>query len=128
MIYLAIVERKTKILFFAELLRHLSHIVYVIRRRSQFDLRKAEERVHILEGLLKALDMIDVVIATIRASPEVSVAQEALVSKLGFTDAQADAILKMQLRRLAALEQQKIVDETTSLQLTIDKLTKIFIL
>ncbi|MDY3203188.1 MAG: DNA gyrase C-terminal beta-propeller domain-containing protein, partial [Methanocorpusculum sp.] len=78
---------------------------------------------HIMAGLLKALDMIDVVIATIRASPEASVAQEALVLKLGFSEAQAEAILKMQLRRLAALEQQKIVDETTSLQLIIDKLT-----
>lgn len=123
-INLAIVDKKPKILSLAELLRHfIAHRVDVVRRRSQFDLRKAEERMHILSGLLKALDMIDVVIATIRASPEVSVAQEALVSKLGFSEAQADAILKMQLRRLAALEQQKILDETASLQLVIDKLT-----
>ena len=125
-INLAIVDKKPKILSLAELLRYfIAHRVDVIRRRSQFDLRKAEERVHILAGLLKALDMIDVVVATIRASPEVSVAQEALVSKLGFSEAQADAILKMQLRRLAALEQKKIVDETESLRLIIDKLTTI---
>ncbi len=123
-INLAIVDKKPKILSLVELLRYfIAHRVDVVRRRSQFDLRKAEERMHILSGLLKALDMIDVVIATIRASPEVSVAQEALVSKLGFSEAQADAILKMQLRRLAALEQQKILDETASLQLIIDKLT-----
>lgn len=123
-INLAIVDKKPKILSLVELLRYfISHRVEVVRRRSQFDLRKAEERMHIMAGLLKALDMIDVVIATIRASPEASVAQEALVSKLGFSEAQAEAILKMQLRRLAALEQQKIVDETTSLQLIIDKLT-----
>ena len=123
-INLAIVDKKPKILSLVELLRYfISHRVEVVRRRSQFDLRKAEERMHIMAGLLKALDMIDVVIATIRASPEASVAQEALVLKLGFSEAQAEAILKMQLRRLAALEQQKIVDETTSLQLIIDKLT-----
>ncbi len=123
-INLAIVDKKPKILSLAELLHHfIAHRVDVVRRRSQFDLRKAEERMHILSGLLKALDMIDVVIATIRASLEVSVAQEALVSKLGFSEAQADAILKMQLRRLAALEQQKILDETASLQQVIDKLT-----
>ncbi|MDD3046834.1 MAG: DNA gyrase subunit A [Methanocorpusculum sp.] len=123
-INLAIVDKKPKILSLVELLRYfISHRVEVVRRRSLFDLRKAEERMHIMAGLLKALDMIDVVIATIRASPEASVAQEALVSKLGFSEAQAEAILKMQLRRLAALEQQKIVDETTSLQLIIDKLT-----
>jgi DNA gyrase subunit A len=123
-INLAIVDKKAKILSLAELLRYfIAHRVAVVRRRSLFDLRKAEERMHIMAGLLKALDMIEVVIATIRASPEASVAQEALVSKLGFSEAQAEAILKMQLRRLAALEQQKIVDETTSLQLIIDKLT-----
>ena len=123
-INLAIVDKKPKILSLVELLRYfIAHRVEVVRRRSLFDLHKAEDRMHILAGLLKALDMIDVVIATIRASPEASIAQETLVSKLGFSEAQADAILKMQLRRLAALEQQKIVDETGSLQLIIDKLT-----
>ncbi len=123
-INLAIVDKKAKILSLAELLRYfIAHRVAVVRRRSLFDLRKAEERMHIMAGLLKALDMIEVVIVTIRASPEASVAQEALVSKLGFSEVQAEAILKMQLRRLAALEQQKIVDETISLQLIIDKLT-----
>ena len=123
-INLAIVDKKPKILSLAELLRYfIAHRVEVVRRRTQYDLRKAEERVHILDGLLKALDMIDAVVATIRASPEASVAQEALVSKFGFSEVQADAILKMQLRRLAALEQKKIIDETDSLHLTIEKLT-----
>ena len=120
---LAIVEKKPMILSLAEMLRHfIAHRMSVVRRRSLFDLRKAEERKHILDGLLKALDMIDEVIATIRGSPEVAAAQVALVSKFGFSELQADAILKMQLRRLAALEQQKIIDEKNELQVIIDKL------
>ncbi|MCZ0860664.1 DNA gyrase subunit A [Methanocorpusculum sp. MG] len=120
---LAIVEKKPVILPLSEILRHfIAHRMSVVRRRSLFDLRKAEERKHILDGLLKALDMIDEVIATIRGSPEVAAAQVALVSKFGFSEPQADAILKMQLRRLAALEQQKIIDEKNELQVIIDKL------
>ncbi len=120
---LAIVEKKPLILSLSEMLRHfIAHRMSVVRRRSQFDLRKAEERKHILDGLLKALDMIDEVIATIRGSPEVAAAQVALVGKFGFSEMQADAILKMQLRRLAALEQQKIIDEKNELQVIIDKL------
>ena len=120
---LAIVEKKPVILPLSKILRHfIAHRMSVVRRRSLFDLRKAEERKHILDGLLKALDMIDEVIATIRGSPEVAAAQVALVSKFGFSEPQADAILKMQLRRLAALEQQKIIDEKNELQVIIDKL------
>ncbi len=122
-INLAIVDKKPMILSLPDLLRNfVAHRMDVVRRRSQFDLRKAEERKHILDGLLKALDMIDAVIATIRASPEVAAAQAALIEKFAFTEVQADAILKMQLRRLAALEQQKILDEKTELQVIIDKL------
>ena len=122
-INLAIVEKKPMILSLVELLRHfISHRSKVVRRRSEYELRKANERMHILAGFLKALDMIDAVIATIRASPDVSEAQNALVDKFGFSVPQADAILKMQLRRLAALEQKKIVDEADELQLTINKL------
>ncbi|MDR3102650.1 MAG: DNA gyrase subunit A [Methanocalculaceae archaeon] len=125
-INLAIVDKKPLILPLADLLRHfIAHRTDVIRRRSMFDLRKAEERVHILDGLLKALDIINEVIATIRASPEVAAAHVALISKFGFSEVQADAILKMQLRRLAALEQQKIVDEKNELQTMIDKLNRI---
>ena len=122
-INLAIVEKTPKILSLADLLRHfISHRAKVVRRRSEFELRKANERMHILSGFLKALDMIDTVIQTIRNSPDVAEAQDALVNKLGFSVPQADAILKMQLRRLAALEQKKIVDEADELQLTINKL------
>lgn len=122
-INLAIVDKKPMILSLAELLRHfVSHRAGVVRRRSEYELRKANERMHILAGFLKALDMIDTVIATIRASPDVVEAQNALVNNLGFSVPQADAILKMQLRRLAALEQKKIVDEADELQLTINKL------
>ena len=122
-INLAIVDKTPKILSLADLLRHfISHRAKVVRRRSEFELRKANERMHILSGFLKALDMIDTVIQTIRNSPDVAEAQDALVNKLGFSVPQADAILKMQLRRLAALEQKKIVDEADELQLTINKL------
>jgi DNA gyrase subunit A len=120
---LAIVEKKPMILPLTEILRHfIAHRTSVVRRRSTFDLRKAEERKHISDGLLKALDMIDEVIATIRGSSESTAAHIALISKFGFSELQADAILKMQLRRLAALEQQKIVDEKNEFQKIIDKL------
>ncbi|MDO5844707.1 MAG: DNA gyrase subunit A [Methanocorpusculum sp.] len=122
-INLAIVGKKPMILSLAELLRNfIGHRSDVVRRRSEFDLRKAEERMHLLAGFLKALDIIDDVVATIRASPDVAAAQDALVKKFDFSPAQADAILKMQLRRLAALERQKIVDEADGLQKFIDKL------
>jgi len=123
-INLAIVDKKPQILSLPDLLRNfIHHRAEVVRRRSEFDKRKAEERLHILEGLLKAIDMIDAVIATIKASPEPSVAQDALVAKFGFTPIQADAILKMQLRRLAALEQKKIETEAGDLKKLIERLT-----
>ncbi|HJJ48217.1 MAG TPA: DNA gyrase subunit A [Methanocorpusculum sp.] len=122
-INLAIVDKTPKILSLTDLLKHfISHRSQVVRRRCEFELRKANERMHILSGFLKALDMIDTVIQTIRNSPDVAEAQDALVNKLGFSIPQADAILKMQLRRLAALEQKKIVDEADELQITINKL------
>lgn len=122
-INLAIVDKKPQILSLRELLKHfIHHRMDVVRRRSEFDLRKAQDRLHILNGLLKAIDMIDAVVATIRASPEPAVAQEALVSKFEFTPMQADAILKMQLRRLAALETKKIEIEVTDLIEVVKKL------
>ena len=83
----------------------------VIRRRTQFDLARAQERAHILEGLKIALDNLDEVIKTIRASADVDAARAALVSRFKLSEAQANAILEMQLRRLAALERKKIEDE-----------------
>lgn len=94
----------------------ISHQIDVIVRRTQFRLRKAEERMHILRGYLKALDALDEVIALIRRSPTVDDARTGLKQLLEIDDIQADAILQMQLRRLAALERQKIVDEATELE------------
>ncbi|MCU1581127.1 MAG: gyrase subunit [Microbacteriaceae bacterium] len=89
----------------------VSHQIEVIVRRTQFRLRKAEERAHILRGYLKALDALDEVIALIRRSPTVEDARDGLMSLLVIDELQARAILDMQLRRLAALERQKIIEE-----------------
>jgi DNA gyrase subunit A len=97
----------------------IEHQVEVIVRRTTYRLRKAEERMHILRGYLKALDALDEVIALIRRSPTVDEAREGLKQLLEIDDAQADAILSMQLRRLAALERQKIIDEATDLEVQI---------
>ncbi|HJJ36501.1 MAG TPA: DNA gyrase subunit A [Methanocorpusculum sp.] len=122
-INLAIVDKKPQILSLPELLKNfIHHRMDVVRRRSEFDKRKAEERLHILEGLLKAISMIDAVIATIRGSKDTVEAHDNLVNKFGFSPAQADAILKMQLRRLAALEEEKIKNEAGDLQKLIEHL------
>jgi DNA gyrase subunit A len=89
----------------------VAHQVDVIQRRTRFRLRKAEERAHILRGYLKALDAIDEVIALIRRSPDVDAARTGLIELLDVDEIQANAILEMQLRRLAALERQKTLDE-----------------
>ncbi|WP_341995390.1 DNA gyrase subunit A [Microbacterium sp. LWH7-1.2] len=97
----------------------LEHQIDVIVRRTSFRLRKAEERMHILRGYLKALDALDEVIALIRRSPNAQEANEGLQKLLDVDEAQADAILQLQLRRLAALERQKIIDEAAELELQI---------
>ena len=97
----------------------IEHQVEVIVRRTGFRLRKAEVRMHILRGYLKALDALDEVIALIRRSPTVDEARDGLKSLLEIDDDQADAILSMQLRRLAALERQKIIDEAAELEVQI---------
>ena len=99
----------------------VSHQVEVIVRRTRFRLRKAEERAHILRGLLKALDAIDEVIALIRRSDTVETAREGLMGLLRIDEIQANAILEMQLRRLAALERQKIIAEHDELQAKINE-------
>ncbi|MGV8852543.1 MAG: DNA gyrase subunit A [Rhodoglobus sp.] len=96
-----------------------THQIEVIVRRTQFRLRKAEERAHILRGYLKALDALDEVIALIRRSPTVEDARTGLIALLDIDEIQARAILDMQLRRLAALERQKIVDENAEIELEI---------
>ncbi|MBA2278950.1 DNA gyrase subunit A [Candidatus Saccharibacteria bacterium] len=94
---------------------YLKHRQIVVRRRTEFELRKAKDRAHILEGLKIALDHIDEVIATIRASQTTDEAQANLIKKFTLTEIQAKAILAMQLRTLAGLERQKIEDELAEL-------------
>ncbi len=98
---------------------YLDHRQIVITRRTQFDLEKAQQRAHILEGLRIALDQLDAVIKTIRQSENSEAARQALVNNFKLSEAQAQAILEMQLRRLAALERQKIEDEYKQLTETI---------
>jgi len=122
----AIVDNQPKILTLTGLLEEfVRHRVQVIRARTEFDLKKAQERVHILDGLLLALARIDEVIATIRASDTADTARAALISTFGLSEPQATAILQMQLRRLAALEQQKILDEKHGLEAEIARLQNI---
>src|SRR3990167_9171553 len=90
---------------------YIKHRLEVVRRRSEFELRRARERAHILEGLLIAVKNIDAVIETIKKSKDADLARENLMSRFALTEIQAVAILDMQLRRLAALERQKIEDE-----------------
>lgn len=113
---LAIVDGVPRTLSLDGFVRHwITHQISVIVRRTQFRLRKAQERLHILEGYLKALDALDDVIALIRRSPTVDEARKGLTDLLGVDEVQADAILALQLRRLAALERQKIMDEHAEL-------------
>ncbi len=112
---LALVDGQPMTLGLKRMLEHyLNYRREVIRRRTEFDLARAQERAHILEGLKIALDNLDEVIATIRAAADVEAARTALMSRFGLSEAQANAILEMQLRRLAALERKKIEDEYES--------------
>lgn len=103
----------------------IKHRQQVVRRRTEFELRKAKERAHILEGLKIALDHIDEVIKTIRASKTQEEAEAALIEKFGLSEIQAKAILAMQLRRLTGLERQAIEDELKELKTLIAKLEDI---
>ncbi|HEV8252191.1 MAG TPA: DNA gyrase subunit A [Candidatus Limnocylindria bacterium] len=109
---LALVDGQPQTLGLKRMLEH--YIAYrreIVRRRAEFDLARARERAHILEGLKIALDNLDEVIKTIRASADTDAAREALIKRFKLSEAQANAILEMQLRRLAALERKKIEDE-----------------
>jgi len=109
---LAIVGKEPKVLNLKEMLEHyIRHQVDVITRRTQYDLRKAEERAHILEGLRIALDNLDEVINLIRSSRTVEIAREGLMSRFGLSHEQAQAILDMRLQRLTGLEREKIEEE-----------------
>lgn len=104
---------------------HIKHRRIVVRRRTEYELKSARARAHILEGLKIALDHIDEVISTIRASQTTEEAQTNLVAKFNFTEIQAQAILAMQLRRLAGLERKKIEDELAELLKLIGRLEEI---
>ncbi|MBO5520701.1 MAG: DNA gyrase subunit A [Eubacterium sp.] len=111
-IMLALVDNQPKVLNILQMLQYyLAHQEEVITRRTQYDLNKAKERAHILEGLLKALDIIDEVIHTIRASANTQEAKNNLMVKFGFTDPQAQAIVDMRLRALTGLEREKLQNE-----------------
>lgn len=123
---LALVDGVPRTLPLSAFIRYwVEHQMDVIRRRTAFRLRKAEEEAHILRGLLKALDALDEVISLIRASATVEVARDGLIQLLGIDELQAQAILNMQLRRLAALERQKLIDRHDELQAMIDEFTAI---
>ena len=117
---LALVNGEPVTLTLKRILRHfIEHRQEIIRRRSQFDLAKARARSHIVEGLLKALDILDEVIRTIRRSQRVDTARTNLIREFRFTEVQAQAILDMPLRRLTALERKQLQDEHKELQQTI---------
>ena len=123
---LAIVDGVPRTLRLDQLIRHyVNHQLDVIVRRTRYRLRKANERAHILRGLVKALDALDEVIALIRASETVDVARQGLIELLDIDDIQAQAILDMQLRRLAALERQRIVDDLAKIEAEIADLEDI---
>lgn len=118
-IMLALVNNIPKVLTLEQMLRlYIKHQEEVVTRRTQFDLKKAQDRIHLVEGLLKAIDHIDEVIAIIRSS--YSDAMERLMERFDFSEIQAKAILDMQLRRLQGLEKEKLEDEQKDLQQKID--------
>lgn len=123
---LALVDGVPRTLNLAQFLMHyVNHQIEVIQRRTAFRLRKAEERAHILRGLVKALDMLDEVIALIRRAPSAEESKTGLMRLLDVDEIQATAILDMQLRRLAALERQKIIDELARIEIEIADLKDI---
>src|SRR5256885_376900 len=111
-IFLAIVNNKPEVMDLPTILRHfVEHRKEIVVRRTRYELRKAEERAHILEGLVKALDHLDEAIALIRGSKTPPEAKEGLISRFEFTEVQAQAILEMRLQRLTGLERDKILAE-----------------
>ncbi|MGD0099460.1 MAG: DNA gyrase subunit A, partial [Acidobacteriota bacterium] len=125
-ILLAIVRNQPKILNLREALGcFIEHRKDVVRRRTIFELRKADARAHILEGLKRALDMLDAVIALIRASKEPAAAKDGLMTQLQFSAEQAQAILEMRLQRLTGLEREKIVAEYEDILKLIARLKEI---
>ncbi|WP_290714811.1 DNA gyrase subunit A, partial [Gordonia sp. UBA7599] len=123
---LSIVDGVPRTLRLDQMIRfYVAHQIDVIVRRTRYRLRKAEERAHILRGLVKALDALDEVIALIRRSANTEEARNGLIALLDIDEIQADAILAMQLRRLSALERQKIIDELAEIERVIADLRDI---
>ena len=125
-IMLALVDGQPKVLNILEMLKYyLAHQEEVVTRRTKYDLNKAEERAHILEGLLKALDHIDEIIKTIRASANTQEAKDNLIREFGFSDAQAQAIVDMRLRALTGLERERLQNEYHELEVKIKEYKEI---
>lgn len=123
---IALVDGRPRLLNMKQLIKYyVRHRHDVIIRRAQFDLKKAEARAHIVEGLLKALDYIDEVIAIIRAAKTVDEAKQGLIDRFAFTDIQASAIVEMRLRQLTGLERDKLTAEYDELMKTIAYLKEV---
>ena len=121
-IMLALVDNQPKVMNLLEMLQYyLRHQEDVVTRRTQYDLNKAQERAHILKGLLIALDNIDEVIRIIRGSKNVQEAKAELIKRFGLSDAQAQAIVDMRLRALTGLEREKIEAEYAELMKKIEE-------
>ena len=125
-ILLAIVNQRPRILTLKEMIQYfIAHRRDVIQKRTRYELRRAQERLHIVEGYLKALDFIDEVIAIIRGSDSVAEARDGLIARFEFTEIQADAILEMRLQRLTGMERQKLLDEQGDLNIRIARYLEI---
>jgi len=125
-IMLALVRNQPRVMPLKEMINHfIEHRKEVVTRRTQFELAKAEARLHILEGLKIALDNLDEVIALIRKSASPQVAKDGLMQELGLSDIQGQAILDMRLQRLTALERDKILDERKELIATVKRLNEV---
>ena len=125
-IMLALVNNEPRVLNILDMLKfYLKHQEEVVTRRTQFELNKAEERAHILQGLLIALDNIDRVIAIVRGSKTTQIAKEGLIAEFNLTDVQAQAIVDMRLRALTGLEREKLETEYAELTQRIDELKAI---
>src|SRR5947208_552185 len=125
-IQLAIVENKPEVMDLPTMLRHfVEHRKEIVVRRTRFELRKAEERAHILEGLVKALDVLDELIALIRRSQTPADAKSSMIERWQFSDVQASAILAMRLHQLTGLEREKILAEYEEVQATMRRLREI---
>lgn len=125
-IMLALVKNEPKVLNLYDMLSHyLTHQEEVVTRRTKYDLNKAEERAHILQGLLIALDNIDEVIRIIRGSRTTQIAKDGLIEKFALSDAQAQAIVDMRLRALTGLEREKLENELKELEIKIAELKAI---